>query len=75
MANSNPKQLVTFRCIPVNQPIGVFYIGAMEARDLVAISWADVRRIAPDENQPTAVADGTDSPKNHWGGRPDAGIS
>lgn len=61
MANSNPK-LVTFRCIPLSQPIGAFYIGAMDATDLVAISWADIRRIAPEEEQPTAVADISDSP-------------
>ncbi len=62
MAISNLEEIVSFRCIPINQPIGVFYIGAMEASDLVAISWADVRMIAPDEVQPLAVADVSDSP-------------
>lgn len=38
---------VSLKCLPVEQPIGVFYIGAMDADDLVAISWTDVRRIAP----------------------------
>ncbi len=38
---------VSFKCLPVRQPVGVFYIGAMDSHDLVAISWADVRRIAP----------------------------
>jgi len=32
-------------CIAVTQPIGMFYIAAMDARDLVRISFADVRRI------------------------------
>lgn len=30
--------------LPVEQPIGSFFIGAIEARDLYAISYADVRR-------------------------------
>ena len=30
--------------LAVKQPIGEFYIGILEARDLVAISFADVRR-------------------------------
>ena len=63
MATTNAEGMVTLRCIPVDQPIGVFYIGAMEARDLVAISWADVRRIAPNEEQPSAVEDDGDSPR------------
>ena len=40
---------VTFKCLPVIQPIGTFYIGAMAAEDLVSIAWADVRRIAPND--------------------------
>ncbi len=35
---------IEFPCIEVTQPIGTFYIGAIEASDLVAISYADVRR-------------------------------
>ena len=46
------EKVVSFPCIAIDQPIGVFYIGAMQASDLVAISWADVRRIAPHEEQP-----------------------
>ena len=42
---------VSLKCLPVEQPIGVFYVGAMDAADLVAISWTDVRRIAPTENE------------------------
>lgn len=36
---------ITFRCIEVLQPIGKFYIGAIDSADLVAISYADIRRL------------------------------
>lgn len=36
---------ITFRALPVRQPIGVFFVGVMDARDLVEISVADVRRL------------------------------
>ena len=36
---------IVFRCLPVKQPIGSFYIGAIDASDLVAIAYADIRRI------------------------------
>ena len=39
--------ILTIRCVPVTQPIGTFYVGAMSSKDLVDIAWADVRRIAP----------------------------
>jgi DGQHR domain-containing protein len=35
---------ISIPCIKVNQPIGEFFISAIGARDLVAISFADVRR-------------------------------
>jgi DGQHR domain-containing protein len=35
---------IIFSCIPVVQPIGTFYIGAIDSKDLVAISYADVRK-------------------------------
>ena len=54
--------------MPVCQPIGRFYVGAMEARDLVAISWADIRRISPDEENPDAVVDEGGSPRKIGGG-------
>lgn len=38
-------ETIEFRCIEVQQPIGAFYIGAIDAQDLIAISYADVRRI------------------------------
>lgn len=40
----NPDR-ITFRCLEVIQPIGTFYIGAIDSADLVAISYADIRRI------------------------------
>ncbi len=36
-------------CIEVQQPIGKFYVGAIDSRDLVNISFADRRRIEKDE--------------------------
>ncbi|MGO9588433.1 MAG: DGQHR domain-containing protein [Candidatus Acidiferrales bacterium] len=41
----NPAQRITFKCIEVTQPIGSFYIGAIESRDLVKIAHSDIRRI------------------------------
>jgi len=35
---------ITIPCIKLTQPIGDFFIGAIDAKDLVAISFADVRR-------------------------------
>ena len=39
-----PNRIV-FRCLPVKQPIGSFYVGAIDAADLVAIAYADIRRM------------------------------
>ena len=63
MTSSNAGEKVVVRCVSVEQPIGVFYVGAMAAKDLVAISWADVRRIAPQEEQPSAVVDEGEVPQ------------
>ena len=40
---------ITINVLPVEQPIGAFYIGAMDSLDLIAISWADIRRIATED--------------------------
>lgn len=64
MVSSQSTEQVILQCVPVKQPIGVFYVGAMRANDLVAISWADVRRIAPGEEQPNAVVDDGDVPRS-----------
>jgi len=36
---------IRFPAIEVEQPIGLFYIGAMNATDLVSVAHADIRRI------------------------------
>jgi len=41
----NSDKYIEFRCLEVEQPIGNFYIGAIEAQDLVDISYADIHRI------------------------------
>ncbi len=39
------SERVLVKCIEVQQPIGLFYIGVINADDLVAISYSDPRRI------------------------------
>lgn len=39
------EKRITFRCLDVRQPIGEFYLGAMESGDLVHIAHADIRRL------------------------------
>lgn len=41
----NNGEFIEFKCIEVEQPIGKFYLGVIDARDLIEISYADVRRI------------------------------
>ena len=41
----NSNGWIDFRCIEAEQPIGAFYVGVMDAQDLVEISHADVHRI------------------------------
>jgi DGQHR domain-containing protein len=41
----NKMQTISFKCIKCIQPIGEFYIGAMNHDDLVTISYADIRRL------------------------------
>lgn len=36
---------ISFKCIPVQQPLGTFYVGAIAARDVLDIAYADIRRI------------------------------
>ena len=36
---------ISIDCLEITQPIGTFYIGVMDAEDLIRISYADVRRI------------------------------
>lgn len=36
---------ITFKCIEIQQPIGRFYVGAIDSKDLLNVAYADVRRI------------------------------
>lgn len=44
-------QEVVLPVLPVDQPIGRFYIGVMKARDLLAVSYSDMRGIEGDFDQ------------------------
>ena len=37
---------ITFPVMRVTQPIGDFFVGKMSAKDLVDISWFDIRHLA-----------------------------
>ena len=39
------NEYISFRCLPVYQPIGIFYIGAIKCQDLVKIAYSDIRRL------------------------------
>ena len=39
------KEYISFKCFKVHQPIGEFYIGLMDNKDLLKISYADIRRL------------------------------
>jgi DGQHR domain-containing protein len=41
----NGENHISFRCMEVTQPIGTFYVGSIDSKDLIHISYADVRRI------------------------------
>src|SRR5260221_7086250 len=36
---------ITFPALPIEQPIGKFFVGVMNSSDLTAIAYADVRRM------------------------------
>lgn len=42
-------EYINIKCIEVIQPIGTFYIGAINWLDLMEIAWADIRRIIKEE--------------------------
>jgi DGQHR domain-containing protein len=44
MPHSSLNGSISVSCIECKQPIGAFFIGAIEASDLAAISFADIRR-------------------------------
>src|SRR2546423_8236434 len=54
---SDSDSWVQFAVLPVRQPIGTFYVGVVPARDLVAISKADVRGLAEESSPRTAPGD------------------
>lgn len=39
------NQRITIKCLEISQPIGTFYVGVMDFKDLVKISYRDVRRL------------------------------
>ena len=45
-----PKKQIQFPVMRISQPIGDFYVGKMSARDLVDISWFDIRQLAGDSD-------------------------
>jgi DGQHR domain-containing protein len=45
------ERWITIRCIEIRQPIGMFYIGAIPAKELAEISFADRRRIIEQERE------------------------
>ncbi|MXY35186.1 MAG: DGQHR domain-containing protein [Dehalococcoidia bacterium] len=42
---TDPNAWISFSCVEVQQPLGTFYVGVLDHDDLLAISYADVRRI------------------------------
>jgi DGQHR domain-containing protein len=42
---------ITIKAFKVSQPIGEFYCGKIKAKDLVSITYSDVRRMADSENR------------------------
>ena len=66
---TSAEGMVTLRCIPVDQPIGMFYIGAMEAmrprRDFMGRRPSDRSRV---KEQPSAVIRRWRLSENHRGG-------
>ncbi len=42
---------ITFRCLEVTQPIGLFYVGVMRSVDILQIAYSDVRRIAGERRE------------------------
>ena len=41
---------ISFKCLKIQQPIGEFYIGALDCKQLYRITWFDVRRILHDRD-------------------------
>jgi len=56
----NEDGFIGINVLPIEQPVGTFYIGVMDSRDLVAISWADIRRIANEDELLPEVEDASE---------------
>lgn len=50
------SETIEFPCLEISQPIGPFFIGIMEAADLVRISYSDIIRIDKDERDIEVVS-------------------
>ncbi len=59
----NEPNWKTFPCVPVTQPIGTFYIAAIDAKDLRQMCWADIRTIERGERD-VEVISGIQRPLN-----------
>jgi DGQHR domain-containing protein len=49
MINEN-NRAVSFPVMKIDQPIGTFYVGKISAKDLIEISWFDVRRVRGEDD-------------------------
>jgi DGQHR domain-containing protein len=45
----NEPEYIQFRCLEIEQPIGIFYIGKIQWEDLLFICYSDIRRIEKEE--------------------------
>jgi DGQHR domain-containing protein len=45
------KLPVVVKCLPIEQPIGVFYVAVMKHNDLIDISYSDVRRLEDEQRE------------------------
>ncbi len=52
MATEAPRS-ISFKCLKVSQPIGVFYIGSISSSHLSDLTWFDVRRIRKERDVET----------------------
>ena len=43
------QKSMTFRCLEVLQPLGVFYVGVMHCKDICAVADFDIRRVLQEE--------------------------
>lgn len=45
------EEVITFKCIEVTQPLGTFYVGCINYKDLIDISYSDILRIEKHEKR------------------------